>query len=594
MKKTLNTVFIAIGLFAGTTVMSQSVQEGYNHLLAERYQSAKTTFDNLLATNPNNIDAIYWLGQTSIALDNITAAKSVYEKALVSNGNAPLLLAGMGHVELLENKVTEARQHFETAISLSRGKKGDDPAVLNAIGRANIDAADNKWKSGNLTYAIEKLKLAAERDPKNPEIYLNLGNAYRKMQDGGNSVTYYNKALEVNPNFAIASYRIAKIYETQKNWEPYLAQLNNAVSKDPKFAPAYYELYYYNIGKLDFAQADQFAQKFIANTDPDIQNDYLRAQTEWARKNYDQAISITKEIINKAGAQTKPRTYKLVAYSYVGKGDSVSAKQYIDEYFAKAKTEDIIGQDYILQADIYAGLPNNANPNIVRDSYLKAAALDSVLEKKIQLLEQGIDRFKTAGKKIASAELRTALYNIRPNPNLTELFNIGLDYFQGGDYIKADSIFRMYSTALPDSIYGYYWSARTNFVLDSTMSVEPFITHMVNGYQKTLDIAIATQRNKPQGIIASKFLAGYYNNIMKDKATAIAMLEKGLTLDPNDASIQELIAILTKPVKQTVPKTPTKAKPGSKPTGAVKTVSKPPVAVKKKPVSSSKTATVKK
>jgi hypothetical protein len=122
----------------------------------------------------------------------------------------------------------------------------------------------------------------------------------------------------------------------------------------------------------------------------------------------------------------------------------------------------------------------------------------------------------------------------------------------------------LYSQALPDSIYGYYWSARVNFAMDTTMSEEPFITNMVNGYQKTLDIAIATQRNKAQGIVASKFLAGYYNNIKKDKATAIAYLEKGLTLDPNDASIQELIAILSKPVKQTPQKTPeikkTKAK----------------------------------
>ena len=570
MKKILKVVLISIGLLTGASAMSQSVQEGINHLYAERYQSAKSTFEKLLATNPNNIEAIYWSGQTYIGMDNIPAARSLYEKALTSNGNAPLLLVGMGHVELLENKPSEARQRFETAISLSRGKKGDDPAVLNAIGKANVDAADNAFKSGDLNYAIEKLKAAAEKDPKNPDIFLNLGNAYRKLQDGGNAVTNYNKALELNPNFAISSYRIAKIYETQKNWEPYLKALNDAITKDARFAPAYYELYYYNIGKLDFAQADQYAQKFIANTDPDIQNDYLRAQTAWAKKDFDAAISITKQIIDKAGPQTKPRTYKLLAYSYLGKGDTVSAKQYIDEYFAKAKTEDIIGQDYILKADVYAGLPN-ADPNIVRDSYLKAAAMDSVLDKKIQLLQQGIDRFKAAGKKVASAELRTALYNLKPNPNPTELFNIGLDYYQGGEYLKADSIFKLYSKALPDSIYGYYWSARTNFALDTTMSVEPYVTNMVNGYQKTLDVAIATQRNKPQGIVASKFLAGYYNNIKKDKATAIAYLEKGLTLDPNDASIQELLAILQKPpVKQPPPKAPTKTKTVTKPTGKVK------------------------
>ena len=124
MKKILKAVLISIGLLTGASAMAQSVQEGINHLYAERNLSAKATFEKLLATNPNNIDAIYWLGQTDIAMNNIPAARSVYEKALTSNGNAPLLLVGMGHVELLENKPSEARQRFETAINLSRGKKG--------------------------------------------------------------------------------------------------------------------------------------------------------------------------------------------------------------------------------------------------------------------------------------------------------------------------------------------------------------------------------------------------------------------------------------------------------------------------------------
>ena len=70
-------------------------------------------------------------------------------------------------------------------------------------------------------------------------------------------------------------------------------------------------------------------------------------------------------------------------------------------------------------------------------------------------------------------------------------------------------------------------------------------------------------------------MAGYYNNIKKDKATADSLFAKGLTsLDPNDASIQELLAILQKPpAKQPPTKTPDKikkTKTGGKPTGAVK------------------------
>ena len=134
----------------------------------------------------------------------MNSARDIYDKTLTTNGNAPLILVGRGHVDLIDNKLNEARQRFETALTVSRGKKGDDPNVLNAIGRANVNA-----KPGDLVYAIDKLKLAADRDPKNADIFLNLGDAYRKAHDGGNSVINYDKAIAISPAFARAEYRKA-------------------------------------------------------------------------------------------------------------------------------------------------------------------------------------------------------------------------------------------------------------------------------------------------------------------------------------------------------------------------------------------------
>src|SRR6478672_8094945 len=231
MKKSsivLFAILITVSAFA------QSVQEGINHLYAERYASAKAVFDKMLAANPNNLDAIYWEGQTLIEQDDVAGARALYEKTLTANGNAPLILVGMGHVELLEGKAPEARQRFESAISLSRGKKGDDPNVLNAIGRANVDA-----KAGDVNYAIEKLTAASAAASNNTDILLNLGNAYRKKVEGGQAITAYTKATQINPKFAPAFFRMAKLYETQRNWDIYQQYLNQAIQADPKFAPAY-------------------------------------------------------------------------------------------------------------------------------------------------------------------------------------------------------------------------------------------------------------------------------------------------------------------------------------------------------------------
>src|SRR6188474_1251255 len=183
MKKTSIALMIACLAFA-YTIHAQSIQDGVRDLYAERFKTAKGIFEKLVAANPNNIDAVYWLGQTHIEMDDIAGAKAVYDKALMASANAPLLLVGRGQVDLIENKVSEARQRFEAAITMTRGKKGDDPVILNAVGRAITDTYNDKEKKGDINYAIEKLEAATLRDQKNPEIFLNLGNAYRKARPG--------------------------------------------------------------------------------------------------------------------------------------------------------------------------------------------------------------------------------------------------------------------------------------------------------------------------------------------------------------------------------------------------------------------------
>ncbi len=75
MKK-FSIAFLVTALLAFSGVgMAQSLQDGINDLYAERFKSAQSTFEKLVAANPNNIDAIYWLGQTFIEADNVPAAK---------------------------------------------------------------------------------------------------------------------------------------------------------------------------------------------------------------------------------------------------------------------------------------------------------------------------------------------------------------------------------------------------------------------------------------------------------------------------------------------------------------------------------------
>src|SRR5688500_18149705 len=171
MKK-IKFIFLFASLIATTGVIAQSVDQGKRFYYYQRYNSATDQLQKLVTANPNNIEAVYWLGQTMIQNDDSLSAKALYQKTLASNGSAPLILVGTGHIELLENKTNDARQRFETALSLTKGR---DIEVINAIARANTDAIH-----GDANYALEKLNAAAtaqRKDMRNAESFVLMGDA---------------------------------------------------------------------------------------------------------------------------------------------------------------------------------------------------------------------------------------------------------------------------------------------------------------------------------------------------------------------------------------------------------------------------------
>jgi tetratricopeptide (TPR) repeat protein len=558
MKKTALGLFFAA--FLSISAIAQTVQDGIGHMYAQRYASAQSVFEKLLAANPNNIDATYWLGQNYLAQKDIKGARTVYEKALMANGNAPLLMVGMGHVELVEGKLNEGRAHFEAAINASKGRKGNDANILNAVGRANVQAFTESAKNGDLNYAITKLTEAAQITPNNPDIFLNLGNAYRKLGNkGGEAVQAYRRAAQVNSAFAIAPYRIAMLYKTQVNyrdpapWTVVLDNLNAAIAADPKFAPAYEELYYYNLfAKQDFTTAENFARQYVSNSDPSVENDYLIVQTHIVQKDYAKAISAAKNIVSQTNNNARPRVYRALAVASMGAGDSTAACEYINQFFTKASDDDILGSDYIIHAQTCA----RGNTAMIREDVSKAIQGDSVLSRQIKTLNEFIDDAKSSGDRSLEAELRLMSYQLRKDNDAptspTELISyVAVPYYLGGDYKRADSIAKEYTRLAPDSIYGYYWSALARQAYDTGDAQKGLF---VEDYEKVLQIAMTdTVRYKVQGVKAASTLAIYSANVKRDYPAAKAYAEQGLKFDAQNANLLNIIKVLGN-IKQPAPR----------------------------------------
>jgi tetratricopeptide (TPR) repeat protein len=551
---------LALTVVIGNILFAQNVDQGRKLHYYERYKGARETFEKALAANPNNIDAVYWLGQTLLDMPNkdSVGAKSLYQKALATNGNAPLLLAGMGQVELMEGKSNDARQRFETAINLTKGK---DINVLNAVGRANVNA-----KPGDPNYAIEKLNLATQvKGFKDPETYMIMGDAYRKLIDGGNAVTSYTKALGLDPKMAAAKNKIGKVYLTQNNPDYFLPAFESATQLDPAYKPAYFELFYYYYFR-DVNKAAGYLDKFIANTDPGPEVEYLKTDFLYASAKFKEARDKAQSLVTQFGDQVNPRMYRLIAYTSDTLGDMQVAKQAMTTFLAKHGEEPVLPADYAELANInskIAGSEAEAFANLQT-----AVEMDTVVENKVKYIQKGAALAKKQGNRKEEANWLGVAYKTEKEPNQNDLYNWGYANYQAAEYKTADSIFcGLYQSKYPNEIFGYLWCARSLQAQDTTM--EKGLA--VDAYKKLAEMSmqIDSTKFKNQAISSNFYLVSYYNDIKKDKATAITYLDRVLAIDPTNADAIRIKEILTKANKPAQPQ----GKPKPKTTSA--TNSKP-------------------
>lgn len=559
MKRSLSVAFLAVVFVQ--QVLAQSLDEGKKFLYYERFNSAKDVFTKLIAANPKNEEAIYWLGQAYIGLEDDAMAKQTYQTALLANPTSPILMAGMGHIELLENKTADARNHFDMAVNNSKSK---DINVLIAAGRANAYT-----KAGDGNYAVTILQKATTlKGFKDANVLILLGDAFRKLINGGEAVLAYKNALVLNPGLAAAKYKEGQIYESQKNKEYFLPAYEDAVKMDPNYGPALYSLYFYWYFR-DVAKAEEYLNKYIAVIDPDPQNDYYRIDLKYASGQFAEAIAKSDEMINKVGANVvKPRIYKLKAYSYYKMGDFANAKLSIDEYFKKVHDHDIVPKDYEILGDIIAATAGSETQ--AYSYYEKAMDADTLEENKASYLQKAVDLAKKQKDKKATAYWLNKQYNTKKSPSNVDLYNLGRAYFDAGsdgdfsNYTKADSIFNVYTVKYPDQAFGYYWRARSNWSIDTSM-----VNGMANPhFEKFIEVATTSKDSisfRPQVKIAYKYFIGYNIFVKKDYKVAIDFCDKILAIDPSDREATEYKRQLTGGKSQVSEKTTAPAGSQTKP-----------------------------
>jgi tetratricopeptide (TPR) repeat protein len=368
------------------------------------------------------------------------------------------------------------------------------------------------------------------------------------LVDGGNAVTNYQKALTIDPKLSEAKYKIGLIYLSQNNREYFLPAFEDAVTMDPAYAPAYNVLFLYWYSR-DVNKAAVYLDKYVANTDPGPEVEYLRTDFLYVTSKFGEARDKAKGLIRELGDKVNPRMYRMVAYTSDTLGDLPAAREAMTNFFNKADTSVVIGADYEGLAKINAKMPDSVTKNSAFQYFRLAIQRDTLPENRAKYASEAADLAKKLGNKAAAADMAALVYSTTKNPDQADLYKWGFANYSAGNFKTADSIFcGLYESKYPNEIYGYLWCAKSRFAQDDSLSSKGLA---VEPYQKLAEKAKALDSVKYKSAILESyfFLAGYSNNVKKDKKSAIDYLQKVLDIDPANETARNYKEILSRPPK---------------------------------------------
>jgi Flp pilus assembly protein TadD len=506
--------------------IAQNVNDGIKQLYYQKYITAKQTLQKAVSANPKDATAIYWLGQAMIAGANpdIAGAKALYQKALNEGVNDPIIWVGMGHIDLLTGRKNEARQNFEAAITNSMQKKNPNPTILAAIGRAN---ADGPSAIGDPQYAIEKLKKAAELNTTDPDIYVNMGINYQKLggDRGGEAVQAYNAAIQRDPKYAKALYRIGRIYESQSNKDLFDEYYAKAIAADPAYTPTYLALYEYYKNR-DVNKALSSLTDYIKYAEQNPDNEYFMADYLFRAGKYQESLNKGKELEAKYGITSLPKLYVLYAYNYDRLRDSVQAKANIEKYFSSAKADDISPDYYVLAGSIVAKFPGKEDQ--ASAYFEKAVAADTIKANQIDYMTAAAQMFEKVKKYNQQYTWLNRLAALKDKWGEIDYYRLNDVSMNAAAYKRVlDTLAPKYIQAYPDKPQGYAFRVRAAKAIDTAASLglamEPI-------RQQNEFLLKDTAKNKKAIYLNYYYMLVYYNDKMKDLPKAIEMTDKMMAL----------------------------------------------------------------
>lgn len=471
------------GLLLAQDKLSQGI-EAYN---SGKYDQAIQLLSEFIASNPNEPDAYFHLGNAYFKKGDFKQAISSYLKALEKKPKDPELLFQLGMAHYNNKEYPMALDIFDRGLKLKK-----QPARFH-YGLALVQMAQKDFSSADLN-----LRKALLLEPNSAEYHRALGDVNSARQVYGSAIEAYKKALEIDSSRYETHYSLARAYFLEKNFNSAINSYKKVIKLKPDYPQAHLELA--NIYFLANKHADaRLAYEEYLKFDSTNSLVFLNlGRIYYHFRQYSKAI----ENLNRS-AQLNPKSYE--THLFLG-----------NSYLDSAR----LAQDTLERKTLYL-LAQKEYSNYLK--VLKDSKPDYQWTNKDAefWLKNGIANFNVGDSSALIEAEKSLLKAIELDPNQTEAYSyLGNIYYKFQKFDEALVWFNKKVEKDPTNYNGYLNLAYCYLGMNQQDKA-------LESFKKSLEL-------KPDNKDVRHRLAYIYIDQLKDFASAKEQYEQILKLDSTD------------------------------------------------------------
>jgi tetratricopeptide (TPR) repeat protein len=538
-------------VLAGSSVFAQSLADAKRAIDAEQYQKAKTMLKNLTVTQASNEENFFQLGWVYLLQDYTDSAKTVFTKGVAVNPKSALNYAGLGAVAHLTKDAAGKSANFAQVAALT-GKKDSKPWLYMGRGLLMVLPGNKKVNGPDAEAAKAALDKARLANPKDAEAALELGNAYRAMNNTSLAYENYSTALTLDPKYPAANVAQGVQWKNAHNFEGAIEEFKKALAIDPNYGPAYREwaetdlLWSFEnraVASQKINDGVENYKKYMSLTDESDETLMRYADFLISAGKYVELQEVAAKLAKSAGSNIRALRYLGYA-AYENKNYPVGINA-LNNWFSKAAPERILPRDYFYRGRLQIA---------TKDTVGGIATIQTAIDKDSTLADDGYKDILAIHKKRGDYLGQARTYEemtrrIRNRSTFSDGLYAGIYYYFAFGKTKDSTLLVKADTAISRTLKAAttfepnatiykarIQDAKDNKDLTKTAGLaKPFYDKYIENAGPTFNIATATSSQKTYLSEAYAYQGNYALYHDKDDVKAMEFYTKAKEIDPSNS-----------------------------------------------------------